>query len=84
MTITGIQYEDRYSVTVTDNGPGLSEQAMEDFKSKCKNGKYGLQNVDSRMRSIYGEKNGLFIETGKNGTSVTMNFLREHELNKYR
>lgn len=84
VTITGIQYENRYSVTVTDNGPGLSEQAMEDFKSKCKNGKYGLQNVDSRMRSIYGEKNGLFIETGKNGTSVTMNFLREHELNKYR
>lgn len=63
-----------YSVTVKDNGPGMSEEALAAFYQHKKNGKYGLQNVDARMKSIYGAENGLHIKTSENGTEITMNF----------
>ena len=77
VTITGRLEEPGYSVVVTDNGPGLSPQALENFRQRKKEGKYGLQNVDARMRSIYGENSGLFIDTGEDGTRVTMHFYKE-------
>ena len=77
VTITGRFEEPGYSVVVTDNGPGLSPQALENFRQRKKEGKYGLQNVDARMRSIYGENSGLFIDTGEDGTRVTMHFYKE-------
>ncbi len=77
VTITGRWEKQGYSVIVTDNGPGLSPQALENFKQRKKEGKYGLQNVDSRMRSIYGENSGLSIDTGADGTRVTMHFFKE-------
>ena len=76
VTITGSWEKAGYSIVVTDNGPGLGHQALENFKQGKKEGKYGLQNVDSRMRSIYGENSGLKIDTGENGTRVTMHFFK--------
>lgn len=63
-----------YSVTVKDNGPGMSSQALDAFYQHKKTGKYGLQNVDDRMKSIYGAEHGLEIKTGEQGTEMTMNF----------
>ena len=52
----------------------MSSQALDAFYQHKKTGKYGLQNVDDRMKSIYGAEHGLEIKTGEQGTEMTMNF----------
>lgn len=79
VSILGRCEKDAYIVTVADNGPGLSEQALADFQERRKNGKYGLMNVDTRMRSIYGENNGLQIDTSGQGTRIRMRFFWKSE-----
>ena len=65
-----------YSIIVKDNGYGMSSESLTDFYEHKKNRKYGLQNVDARMKSIYGAEHGLKIKTGEQGTEVTMNFFK--------
>ncbi|MCR5556030.1 MAG: histidine kinase [Butyrivibrio sp.] len=59
-------------IRISDNGLGIPDQVLRAFSDKTTKGKYGLLNVDGRLRSIYGEKYGLLIDTSENGTTVTM------------
>lgn len=61
-------------ITVSDNGKGIEEGLLEDlYKNKMAKGKVGLSNVHRRLKSVYGEQNGLQIDSniGK-GTICTI------------
>ncbi|WP_029322316.1 LytS/YhcK type 5TM receptor domain-containing protein [Butyrivibrio sp. AE3004] len=59
-------------IKISDNGHGIPEQVLRAFNDKSTKGKYGLLNVDGRLRSIYGEKYGLVIDSSTEGTTVTI------------
>lgn len=75
VTIVAAKTSSQFILTVSDNGPGFSQQALDNFHLHKTSGKYGLRNVDSRLQSIYGENNGLRIQSDYNGTSVSMDFI---------
>ncbi|WP_022760650.1 MULTISPECIES: LytS/YhcK type 5TM receptor domain-containing protein [unclassified Butyrivibrio] len=59
-------------IKISDNGHGIPDQVLRAFNDKTTKGKYGLLNVDGRLRSIYGEKYGLAIDSSPEGTTVTI------------
>ena len=59
-------------IKISDNGYGIPDQVLRAFNDKTTKGKYGLLNVDGRLRSVYGEKYGLIIDSSECGTTVTM------------
>lgn len=59
-------------IRISDNGFGIPDQVLRAFNDKTTKGKYGLLNVDGRLRSIYGEKYGLVLDSSNEGTTVTM------------
>lgn len=72
VSIEGIMDGEELIIHVSDNGSGIPEGVLAAFNDKTNTGKFGLLNVDGRLRSIYGEKYGLKIDTSENGTTVTM------------
>ena len=64
--------KDDLVIKISENGLGIPDQVLRAFNDKTTKGKYGLLNVDGRLRSIYGEKYGLVIDSDENGTDVTM------------
>lgn len=69
--------EDGYRVRIRDEGKGIAEDVLE----KLMNGKaignsIGLSNVHKRMKSIYGEEQGLHITSSSEGTCVELHFIR--------
>lgn len=63
---------DELLIIISDNGYGIPDPVLRAFNDKTTKGKYGLLNVDGRLRSIYGEKYGLVIDSSDEGTSVSM------------
>ncbi|SFC90821.1 LytS/YhcK type 5TM receptor domain-containing protein [Butyrivibrio sp. YAB3001] len=63
---------DELVVRISDNGFGIPAPVLKAFNDKTTKGKYGLLNVDGRLRSIYGEKYGLKIDSSEEGCAVTM------------
>ncbi|WP_367565660.1 LytS/YhcK type 5TM receptor domain-containing protein [Lacrimispora sp.] len=62
---------DSVNIAVMDNGFGIPECVVEGLKhNTAENGRIGLINVQKRLRYVYGEENGLDIETSGNGTTV--------------
>ena len=62
------EYDDRYEVVVTDNGPGFDPEAV---KSDTGRSHIGINNVKNRLRMICG--GSMIIEsTPGEGTTVTM------------
>lgn len=72
------QEDDCYIVKVRDRGPGFSPEVLEKLEAGEEIGKsIGLMNVQKRLKNIYGEKNGLWIENLQDGGScVTMKFMK--------
>ncbi len=64
--------KDELVIRISDNGYGIPDQVLRAFNDKSTKGRYGLLNVDGRLRSIYGEKYGLLIASSNEGTTVTM------------
>jgi two-component system, LytTR family, sensor kinase len=60
-------------ISVDDDGVGADPEAMRRILSGTNNGDaLGLRNVDERLRAVFGEDNGLLVETGRHaGTRVT-------------
>lgn len=73
VAVSGKQCEDRFSLEVRDNGPGIPDTVLRKFYEGKMDGCYGLLNVDARLRSIYGEPYALQIKTDEGGTVITMN-----------
>ncbi len=61
-------------ITVKDNGPGIEPQVVQSlYNDTISSQKVGLVNVHKRLKSIYGEQNGLLIFTNpQSGTEVVI------------
>ena len=74
--------EEKYlQFTLKDNGKGMDEEQLQqvilNYSDKSKKSSIGLSNVHKRMKSIYGEKNGLKIFSSEHGSTVELHFFRE-------
>lgn len=66
--ISGKKYGNEVNITIYDNGVGMEVNALRCSK---KGDSIGINNVNLRLRAIFGEKHGLKIESELNkGTSV--------------
>lgn len=66
-----------FMVCISDEGKGISEEILEKLKNDEPIGSsIGLSNVHKRMKSMYGEENGLHIKSSLRGTHVEMHFIR--------
>ncbi len=69
--------ESRLNVVVCDNGSGIDDAKLLDIadvlaNEETPNRYFGLYNVHRRLKLIYGERSGLSITSGSNGTCVTI------------
>ena len=69
VTVTVKEMGERLIFTVADNGVGFNPEEPQTGKRKGK-GSVGLKNVHRRLKSIYGEDNGLKIESSQDGSRV--------------
>lgn len=66
-----------YMVCVSDEGKGITKEILEKLKNDEPIGNsIGLSNVHRRMKSLYGEENGLRIKSSLQGTCVEMHFIK--------
>ncbi len=64
-------------IKVTDNGVGMDAKTIKSFNRKFN--RIGLENVDERLKILFGEKYGLTVESVKNsGTTVKFAIPRFH------
>ena len=77
VTISITSDETLLTVTVSDNGIGMTPQQVEQVNGFLLNpstdtGEHiGLRNVNQRIKLVYGEEYGIQFTTGENGTSVS-------------
>lgn len=70
VSISAHTTEEMVRIAVSDKGPGISSQVLESlFEGKEAKG-VGLLNVHRRLKRIYGEENGLKIDSSSSGTIV--------------
>ena len=76
--ITGKLLEKDLTVTVEDNGLGMTEEQLQELRSRLESPQstkdnIGLRNVNQRCRLCYGEQYGIQIESSPSqGTKVTL------------
>ncbi|MBC7633682.1 histidine kinase [Aeromicrobium sp.] len=61
-------------ITIEDDGVGVDPDTVRDvLQGRTTSGSVGLANVDERMRTVYGRKYGIVVETAPGyGTKVTL------------
>ncbi|HBW12633.1 MAG TPA: sensor histidine kinase [Proteiniclasticum sp.] len=60
-------------ISIKDNGQGIPEKVLEALREgETKEFSIGLFNVEKRLRYLYGKDRGLKIQTGEEGTKVTI------------
>ncbi|WP_429843802.1 LytS/YhcK type 5TM receptor domain-containing protein [Brevibacillus sp. FIR094] len=73
LTIRVEPYDHEVKISIEDNGVGISEERLADIWNSQQEG-IGLVNVHSRLRSIYGKKYGLTIQS-KPGLGTVVSFV---------
>lgn len=69
--------DEGYVVRISDKGKGFPPEVLENLEqNKSMGNSIGLSNVDKRLKSIYGENNGLRIESSENGSTVELRFFK--------
>ena len=71
--------DDLVEISVSDKGPGIPKDMVIQLYSGEGRGGVGLKNVHRRLKSIYGEDNGLKIETSAAGSRVWFRVPRSAE-----
>ena len=71
--------DDLVEISVSDKGPGIPKDMVIQLYSGEGRGGVGLKNVHRRLKSIYGEDNGLKIETSAAGSMVWFRVPRSAE-----
>ena len=62
-------------VYIRDEGKGIPKEVLENLMNgQAIGNSVGLSNVHKRMKSIYGEENGLRITSADEGTCVELHF----------
>lgn len=65
--------DESIKISVMDNGFGIPQNVIHGLKyNTLDNGRIGLINVQKRLCYIYGENNGLDIDTSTNGTIINI------------
>lgn len=60
-------------ITISDNGRGMPDKVIQKlYKDKMEPQYIGLANVHKRLKSIYGQKNGLYIHPDTKGCTVSV------------
>lgn len=80
VSVRGREQEGKMLLTVTDNGAGMSaerlrevrESLASDAPAENERGCYGLFNVNKRIQLYYNQPEGVQIESGENGTRVSL------------
>ena len=76
ITVEAFPDADCLKIKVTDNGPGIPKEVLEKLAQgefKPKGSGLGLQNIDHRIKLIFGEEFGLGITSGSGkGTTVVV------------
>lgn len=76
--------EDGFIVRISDKGKGFSEEVLKKLDSgEAIGNSIGLSNVHKRMKSIYGEKNGLKIFSSDQGSTVELHFFKDIQTLEY-
>jgi len=60
----------RVEIAVSDHGTGFPEEVLARLYAGEHYGGVGLENVHKRLMSIYGQDNGLHIQSSGNGSKV--------------
>jgi len=61
---------DWIEIAVSDNGTGFPQEILTRLYAGQSYGGVGLENVHKRLMSIYGQDNGLHIQSSGNGSKV--------------
>lgn len=81
ITIAAVEGEEGIDISITDNGPGMDEIALEQlrkFEIPSKGTGIGLKNIHERLRLMFGESAGLHFESSVGmGTTVTIKLPKE-------
>ncbi|MGO5541725.1 sensor histidine kinase [Blautia sp. HCP3S3_H10_1] len=76
IAILGSIKEAHFQICVKDNGPGFSQDFLDNFDDNSKQKpatSYGLYNIDKRLKLYYGEKHGLILSNNENnGACITI------------
>ena len=78
---------DLLTVTITDNGKGMTEEEVQRKNEQLKSGKretgsIGIQNVHTRMRAAYGDAYGVSLKRNEpGGICVMLRFPGEENKN---
>ena len=64
-------------IVVEDNGVGMTQEMVEvfnhfDYQKERIESSIGVRNVITRLKLYYGEEGSFFVESGKNGTKITI------------
>lgn len=78
--VTGREQDGRMLLTVSDNGAGMTAERLRQVESNLQNdapadgerGNYGLFNVNKRIQLYYNQPEGVRIESGESGTTVSL------------
>ena len=58
-------------ITIKDNGPGIPEEIVKSLNEEnCFKNCIGLSNVNRRLQYMFGQSNGLNIQTSEEGTTI--------------
>lgn len=77
--INGTDFGHVFTISVQDNGCGISEQSIKNIYAGLKNGTHlgiGLLNLTKQLESIYGDNYKIFISSQNGITSVTIQIYR--------
>jgi two-component system sensor histidine kinase YesM len=77
--VSGQERDGRLYLSVTDNGAGMSAQRLAEVRHNLQSdapnegghGSYGLFNVNKRIQLYYSQPEGVTIESGESGTTVS-------------
>lgn len=76
IAILGSTDESNLQICVKDNGPGFSQEFLNDFSRNSQpqiNHSYGLYNINKRLKLYYGEEHGLILQNNpQNGACITI------------
>ena len=70
VSIRAVRRDGLAEISVSDHGPGIPPTVLKNLQSGAGNGGVGLENVHRRLKSIYGEENGLQAVNTPEGACV--------------
>lgn len=78
VSVRAEESEEGCLVYIQDKGKGISEDIIDKLaRGETIGNSIGLSNVHRRMKSIYGEENGLHIVSSEEGTCVELRFIEK-------